>query len=546
MRLPQDPRSRREAVIEVVRQCAADREERRAYHQELRAWYLRGTPTHSRARYNKLGSHVEQSAAYAYQSESVRFGLVLPPKYGDQFAEELETARDELHRQWHDSGAGLEVDLGVEWAHVYPSVVWKVIPAHGTPMVTLVPDPADIGVLEPDRRFDRQEAKVHFFWLTLPQIRRLVAGHPQEKDLVGLAESHAVLGGGGEEPLIPTLERVILTSTSPSLIGNITPPMLQPAARLETPRVECCELWVLDDRIQDWRVITCLAPSGQVSAVLWDRRVRALAGHDAFVGLSLHQIPDYVWGMSEVDTLTGLQEWREHRMDQIDRLMELQLDPPVVLGGFGGLSDERAKRLRTPGGTLSTSLPNPSVNRLSPQMPPEAFGEVKEIDQMFADRGGLPILLQGQGDPGIRAGNQMGVLATLASARIRKKAMRVEYATSQIATLMLVILRELEEEPLTMPGGKSFLLSQVPRDLVALVAAHSASPLYAAAIKQDALEMLKVGAIDKPTYVELKDPPMVDVLRAKARRLEEAAAKRAERILAIQEAKALRGPSRSR
>ena len=546
MRLPQDPRRRREAVIEVVRQCASDREERRAYHQELRAWYLRGTPTQSRARYNKLRAHVRQSSAYLYQSESVRFGLVLPPEYGDQFSAELETARDELHRTWHDSRAGLEVGLGVEWGHVYPTVVWKVIPVHGHAMVSLVPDPADVGVLEPDRRFDRQEAIVHFFWLTLPQIRRLVEGHPQEKELIGLAESHAVMGGGGDEPLIPTLERVIMTSTSPNLIGNITPPMLSPAGRPETPRVECFELWVVDDRLQDWRIITGLAPSGQVGQVLWDRRSRLLGGSDPFVALTLGQDPAYLWGMSEVDSLSGLQEWRERRMDQIDRMMELQLDPPIVLGGFGGLSDERAKRLRTPGGTLATSIPNPSVNRIAPVMPPEAFGEVDAIDKMFADQGGLPILLQGQGEPGIRAGNQVGVLATLASARIREHAMRVEYATSEIATLVMRLHRELHEAPLQMPDGKHFLLSQLPREIVALVAAHSASPLYAAAIKQDALEMLKVGAIDKPTYVELKDPPMVDVLRAKARRLEEAAAKRAERILALQEEKARRGPVRSR
>ena len=132
----------------------------------------------------------------------------------------------------------------------------------------------------------------------------------------------------------------------------------------------------------------------------------------------------------------------------------------------------------------------------------------------------------------------------MASARIREKAMRVEYATSELATLMFSMRRLIHDDPLMLPNGERFLLSQIPGEVVMLVAAHSASPLYAAAIKADALEMLKAGAIDRPTYVELKDPPMVDVLRGRARKLEEAAAKKAERVLQIQEAKAHKISSR--
>ena len=119
----------------------------------------------------------------------------------------------------------------------------------------------------------------------------------------------------------------------------------------------------------------------------------------------------------------------------------------------------------------------------------------------------------GGGDsPGIRAGNQLGVMATLMSARLRENAMRVERATSEIATLVWRLTRELSDEPLTLPDGSRVFLNQIPRDVVALVDSHSASPLYAAAVKAEADVMLKAGSIDLPDYVRMKDPPGRDAL----------------------------------
>jgi len=106
------------------------------------------------------------------------------------------------------------------------------------------------------------------------------------------------------------------------------------------------------------------------------------------------------------------------------------------------------------------------------------------------------------------------------------------------------MMRELSDEPLMEPDGQSFLLKHLPREVVALVDSHSASPLYAAAVKAEADVMLKAGAIDLPDYVRMKDPPGRDVLIAKARHLAEAKAKQSERMLLIQEMKASRGRSR--
>jgi hypothetical protein len=543
---------RHDAIVEIARQCSVDRDIRKTYNAELRQWYTRGTSTGERSRFgNMIRSTVRQSAAYRFQSESVRFGLALSHRYGEQFSAKLEVARDDFHRAWHDDGDGLVIADGNEWASVYPSVIFKVVPVAGMARTTLVPDPADVGVFEADKPFDRQEALTHYFTLTLPSFRRLVSGHPDEERLMDLARMEANTGSG-EGPLTGTTERIVFDqfaspTTSPVFGGGaVVNASTQPEAIVEAPRVLCCEVWVVDDRIQDWRVVTCLAAGGLPTDTVWDRRVPILSGIDPFVKLTLSGALDYVWGFSSVDDLTGLQDLFEERMGDINELMKLQLKPPTVLGGFGGLSDERAKRLNTPGGVLSTSIPNPSVNRFQPNMPPEAYSSAQEIKRMVADQAGLPILTNpGGGDsPGIRAGNQLGVLATLSSAWLREDAMKVERATSEVATLKWRMMRELSDEPLVEPNGDRFLLKHLPRDVVALVDSHSASPLYAAAVKAEADVMLKAGAIDLPDYVRMKDPPGRDVLIAKARHLAEAKAKQAERMFAIQEMKASRGRSR--
>lgn len=551
MRLPRDPGRRHDAIVEIARQCSVSRDTRKAYNRELRDWYTRGTVTQDRARYNKIQAHVKQASSYSFQSESVRYGLVLPHRYGEQFSPELEIARDDLHRAMHDDGDNLTIADGNLWARVYPSVIFKMVPVAGVPTTCIIPDPADVGVLEEDRPFNRQEAIVHYFSLTLPMFRRFVRGHPEADDLMELAVMEAD-SDSGEQPLTGTVERIVFDqvasdTTSPVYGGGaLVNAQVNPEAIVEAPRVVLCEVWVADDSIKDWRIVTCFAPAGMVTRTIWDRRTPVLSGIDPFVKLTLSSALDYVWGFSEVDDLSGLQEMREKRLADIDTMMDLQLDPPIVLGGFGGLSDERAKRLRSRGGTLATSIPNPSVQRLAPQMPPEAYGSLDGIDKMFADEGGLPIITNpGGGDsPGIRAGNQIGVLATLASARIREDAMKVERCASEIATLKARMLRDLEREPLRRADGSRFLWSQIPREVVALVDSHSASLLYATAVKAEADTMLKAGAIDLPDYVRMKDPPGRDVLVAKARHLAEAKARQSERIMAIQEMKAQKGRSR--
>src|SRR5712691_10134722 len=280
--LPDDPKRpevRGNRFAELLERCAASREERRARTRSLRQWYLTGTDGGSPipARYNKIKSAVDGSTSYLFAPESVRFGLALGPHYGDQWVDELDTAREELHRLWHDNGFGLAFGLGVRWAHVWATSVWKALVNRGAEVgFELIPDPADVGVLREDLdNWDDQEALCHWYTLDLASFARLVAGHPRAEELIAQARKH-------EFPLedqsatIPQTPLQIVLSTTPvrmdqagySGVASTVPAHISANPRVTEPVIQMAELWVWDDALLDgagdYRVVRMLAAAKEV------------------------------------------------------------------------------------------------------------------------------------------------------------------------------------------------------------------------------------------------------------------------------------------
>src|SRR5262249_6507894 len=143
-----------------------------------------------------------------------------------------------------------------------------------------------------------------------------------------------------------------------------------------------------------------------------------------------------------------------------------------------------------------------------------------EIDFMFADAGGIPEILAG-GQAGARSGQQVSAQANIAVGRVRSQALIVEDALEVLATRMFHLLQRRDPSMYRDARGKPFLLSQLPPETSVKVSAHSASPVYAEGLMEKATALLKAGAIDLETYVELMDPPGMESLKQKARILQE-------------------------
>ena len=218
MILPANKTERYGVYRNVIRECGVSRETRRATDITLRQWYLAGSDTGRMARHNKLLEHLAFSSSYLYSPTSVRFGVVLPPHYGEEWIPECDAAKEELHRLFHDSDASLIFDQIVTWAHVYGTMIGKVIVSSGDPVLDLITNPSDIGVHnESSNDWDTQEAIVHSYYLELPRFCRMVAAHPRANELIRMGEEHAMPGyEATQDTLPPAIQRqIVLSQASP-------------------------------------------------------------------------------------------------------------------------------------------------------------------------------------------------------------------------------------------------------------------------------------------------------------------------------------------
>lgn len=539
MILPEDTTRRHGIYRNTIRQCETSREDRKARYRRYRSFYLTGTDTGDRVRHNKLQEHVQFSSAYLYDPNSVRFGVSLPPHYGDLFVGEEEAARWELHRIWDDSPDPITMGVAVDWAHVWDTVVLKVYATEGKAHIALAPETGDIGVLREDiEAWEDQEAIAHWFVMDISQLGRMLVQHSDQALAKRVMDAARTYAAPMTEPqslaLPPTIERIILASASPQMVGQVQnmSDTLLAMPRVTEPVVPMCELWIWDDLQDDYRVVWNFL---KTEDIIWERQNPLLKGENPFYGLTLGPTPGYIWGVCPLENLVGLQAWQDQKIKDLDTRDDLQIKPPMFFKGFSGITDEIAERFRGPGGNLSSGNPTAEVVPLPPPPLPDPFGMLDRIDKMFSRQGGLPSQLTGQADANVRSEGQAQTQAILGAGPTFRRAMLVERCLSELATAKLRLHRQIHAEPLIKADGEKFLLSQMPSELRARVWAHTQSPIYAQRLLEKAVLAIQHKAIAPEDFLELLDLPMSDILRAKARKMEKSQAELQQKALSLKE-----------
>lgn len=542
---------------DLMFKCQTTRERRRGVYGWFRMWYERGTEyAGAPARYNKIEAHIDLLTSYLYAPDSARFSMWLPPKSRAQWLDYAAIARDEFAGVWRDTGADVLFGNVVEWSSVYGGALVKVLPdPQGTPRLCYV-YPGDFGVLREEvPSLDDQIAFCHWYWLSVPELDILARGHPDEAAIRKWARDAAIVGPSNRQfpPMIQQMITQNITSTQPS--GIFTMAGLEYPESQE-PLVEMCEVWERvpfsykghggqPQRFMDYWVTTMC---NQYS--LFERRNpvlpwspshigTALPGEHPFVMVSASQRLDYFWGRSVLPKLLQLQNWRETRMNQIDAVFALQADPPRWGSGMG-LTDEKILNLRKPGSVTSSQMPQAKIETVKIDMPDDPWAVIQHLDDMFSDAGGIPPILAGEQQAGMRAGNQVGAVANISVGRLRRKALFVEDAAELAATKMWHLMQRHDDSTYVTPGGKGFLLAQLPPEARMRVDAHSASPVYAEQVIQKAQMAMQGKALALPDFVRLLDLPDSEALVERARELQASQAKMAEAQLQIEMTKAKR------
>lgn len=520
MHIPSDYLERIQFAQELIDKCSASMDDRRQYYNALRSYVLRGSDSGTPAHFNKIYPHIDALSSYLYAADSTRFTCHLGESVPKEEIKKVQAIQEQMQNDWEDTGADILAAQAVFWSLANNSMFLKFGWNRGHTVKLILPE--DVGVLREDvPGLHNQEAFILRYTMTKSELIDKLYQHPRATEII------QKLSFTTNQPSEPTvMDRILLSATSPNIIGN-APLQSDNYSGEYTPKisedtVSIIELYVWNSAINDYQLMTF----GDPMVPIWDRPVAetGIKGNPGIVQFCPNPLPNYFWGLSEVSQLRYLQDMRNKRMGEILHLLEKQAKPPKMYFGFSGIPEEKNEALDIPNGFFYNDNPSGKVQELAPQIPSDMYQTLDMIDAMFGEASGIGSILMGEGAPGVRSASQAAQLAKLGGSRAKKRAMIIEDALDQCATIMARINQKFNDEKLYDSDGMPFIARQFTEDFTMRVDAHSNSPLFVDDSRALAFNMLKAGLITKERCIEMINPPMKQALIEDLKRQEQHAA----------------------
>jgi len=517
MKIPKGMLDRDEFYRDIIYKCEVSLNSRKVDYASLRNWYLFGNgPDEAPALYNKIFPHLDQVTSFLYSAETTRFSINLGASIPDNEHRKIPVLTKALNNEWLNSNADQVFSTATTWALVYGTTYVKMIMQNG--IHPYMVEPGCVGVLREDITYtDRQEALIQKYYITKSELYTRLYSHPNRDKIIqrmnSMPHERTEIANG--------LERIIISQSNPTIYGNVNLDLAggnRYKAEVSEDTVEMTELWLWDDDSQDYRVVTKADPD----IIIYERSGEEMfiKGELPFIQICPNPLYDYYWGASEVQRLIYLQQLRNRRMTEILDLLSKQVSPPTALIGFTGILDEKNFALNRAGGLLSTDMPNAKVEKLAPTMPPDLFAELREIDAMFEEASGVGNVLQGKGEAGVRSAGHASQLARLGSSRVKKRALIIEDSLEKLATLYLKAMQLYDDTHFKDTHGVPFIAEQFTKEFTVKVDGHSNSPIFTEDTRTLAFNLLKAGAIDKKSLLDLIEPPMKEELIERLKMME--------------------------
>lgn len=522
MIIPKNINDRETLYSQLVKDCFASRNDRKARYDILRNWYLYGNEaTQLPTEYNKLYAHVDLLASFLFSGETTKFLIEVPKTDEVNYDFEVDKAKiltPRVNETWHDSNTDVVFNDALNWALVYDTMILKFLPKGKSQFGSYAIEPHSFGVIREDvPDLTEQEVVCHEFFMTESELRRKVKhmSLKQQKDILSQlnnaeeARDENIMPGG--------VQALIINSTQPetgkasgevnvnTLMANKFEPVISERG------VVCYELWIYDDELNDYR--KAIMVGGE--KLLHDSEKNTfVAGELPFVKLTPNALYNYFWGRSELMYLIPLQQWLNVRVPEIKAILAKLADPPMSVWGT---TDSRVEALRFAGGLFTSSDPASmgKIEKFYPATSTELFKELAEIEHMFSEVSGVREIMKGGGEPGVRAMGHADMLAKLGSTRAKKKAAILEDAAEKYATLILKCLRDYDATYFKSSNGTSFIAKQLTVNAEVKVDSHSSSPIFIEEQKETAQILFQAGAYDKEDLVDAMRIQNSGVIKAK-------------------------------
>jgi hypothetical protein len=518
MRIPTEHNAREQFYRDLIEKCSISLPERKGDYSSLRSWFLFGSgPEESPCIFNKIYPHIDQLTSFLYSAETTRFSINTGAGVPDSEQIKIPKLTAALNDEWLNSNADQVFSNALTWALVYNTTYIKLVVNNGIHPYMI--EPSAIGVLREDTPYtDRQEAIIQTYYITKSELYNRLYSHPKRDQIVKRVSTNV---HSKTDDIPEGLDRIVMSQTNPTLYGTVNLDlygMNRYKARVAEETVKMTELWAWNDETKDYQVVTMADPD----IIIYDRPGASvfLRGELPFVQICPNPQYDYYWGQSEVQRLVFLQQLRNQRMTEILDILAKQVNPPTTLTGFTGILDEKNFALNRAGGLLASDMPNAKAERLAPQMPPDLFEVIHEVDAMFSEASGISNILSGKGEAGVRSAGHASQLARVGSSRAKKRALIVEDSLEKVATLYLKLMQAYDNTHFVDEYDNKFIAEQFTKDYVVKVDAHSNSPIFTEDLRQLAFNLFKAQAIDKESLLDLLEPPMKQLLKERLKKRE--------------------------
>lgn len=496
---------------------------------------------------NMLTTHLNRTSSHLFSPVELKFSVDFERTYPKNYLQRAAVVAKILTRSWERSNIDHVFALGVFQALKYGACLLKQWVQTEGPNQTphyykKLVMPWQFGVYnEAENEIDRQPAMVETTTMTLPEVWRRVYHLPNAKKLFDRIRSHAMRGQAMSDPQ-SYFHQVLSTSQLQTGVSGATRPLpggivqlnndpnyaiMGPQVGAEVVNVH--ELWIQDD--DDYTTIIMVEPD--IIIAPFGKKMN-LTGVDLLQPYTLiqpNEVANWFWGRSELVDLIEPQGLLSSWCDDAKRLFGLQVDRILGFIGDNGIDDEKYGQFR--GAGFMNLQPGSDIKDLTPKIFPEMLPMIKFVIEQINWLSGFPNIMQGQGEPGVRAGSHADTLMKTASPYLRDRALLVERQVATAADKTLALKEAKDGSNYWVDGSTietmdktQFKLTDLPDDWRVSVDSHSSSPIFSDENTQLIMAGAKMGAVTTEYVVD--NLPFPNKEEAKAQKKEQDEQKQAQ------------------
>ena len=519
LEIPDNKRQLIAFTSDLVQKCRISSGARAALYRWLSAIVALGRDQGKRSLLNLMYNHLDRYASHLYSPIQLKLTMEFENEYPKHFLERGMVAAGAVTKHWKKSNTDMLFGHGVFEAAKYGATLLKQWveeegeerkPVYQRRLVM----PWQFGVYrEDENEIDKQSALCETVYLTMPEVWHRIWHLPEAKELYNRIKTHAQQGRAGDD-YNSFVHQVLSTSVLQTSGAGIPKPggvvsvsndagYAVMGAEIGADLVKMHELWVQGEKdyvtIQYIEPDVIVAPRYAKSNLLIPGKTES--GLQPYTLIQPNPRAGYFWGKPEIEELIEPQNFLSSMATDTQKLSGLQVDKILGLVGFEGDPAEFRDQMHDAG--FVNVNQGGSITDLTPNMPSEMLPLMKAIIDFIHMIGGMPPVMQGQGEQGVRSGEHADKLLKTGSPRLRDASLGVERQCAQAADLTYRLKRAKEDKKYWTKADKiadveksSFILTDIPDDGVINVDSHSTSPIFADDHKDLILAGMKLGVVD--------------------------------------------------